>query len=78
MVQPFTWHLLLQKSAPPTIFISGAKSPLTKAFVLLAPFSWANKHNIIIQSPDTKSLVFRSLYTYASSFLPIKMCLTIW
>ena len=28
-----------QQVAPPTIFISGTKSPLTKAFVLLVPFS---------------------------------------
>ena len=27
-----------QQVAPPTLFISGAKNPLTKAFVLLAPF----------------------------------------
>ena len=64
MVQPFAWLLLLQKSAPPTIFIYGAKSPLTKAFVLLAPFSWPDKHKIIIQSPDKKSLVFRSIHLF--------------
>ena len=31
-------QLEVQQAAPPTIFISGAKSPLNKAFVLLVPF----------------------------------------
>ena len=31
-------QLLDQQAAPPTILNSGAKSPLTKAFVQLAPF----------------------------------------
>ena len=45
---PLVWPICLftgqyiqledQQVAPPTIFISGTKSPLTNAFVLLAPF----------------------------------------
>ena len=35
-----------QQVAPPTIFIYGAKSPLTNPFVLLAPF--LDKKNSII------------------------------
>ena len=37
---PFSLYrqLLDQQAAPPTILNSGAKSPLTKAFVQLAPF----------------------------------------
>ena len=34
-----------QQVAPPTIFISSAKSPLTKVYVLLAPFLCPDKHN---------------------------------
>ena len=41
----------VSETAPPTILSSGAKSPLTKAFVLIAPF--LDQINTILRTDET-------------------------
>ena len=48
-------QLVDQQSAPPTILNSGAKSPLTEAFVQLAPF---------LDQTNTIKLPFSYLYVF--------------
>ena len=60
-------QLLDQQAAPPTIFNSGAKSPLTKAFVQLAPFP--DQTNTII----SLTLMFANVNACATMRLQVEV-----
>ena len=50
--------------APPWKIISDPKSSLTKAFVLLAPFPWPEKHNITLLPWETSVELLHKIMWY--------------
>ena len=70
-------QLEYQLVAPPTIFISGTKSPLTKAFVLLAPFLDQTNTILVLSTHSlthslTHAILFFTLQNYATRTLKLK------
>ena len=65
-----------QQVAPPTIFISGAKNPLTKTFLLLAPACIVKKVKVGFQLKiPFLQIAFRGKY-YFEAFSVMIICET--